>query len=488
MGVVLKQSIQNTVVTYLGFFFGAINTLFLYTKILPDKYYGLVTFILASGAILMPLMAFGVHNTMIKFYSNHQETEKDGFFTLMLLVPLLGVVPVALVGLIWYNPIGDWVSQVNPMVKDYLWYVFFVGLAMGYFEVFYSWTKVHLKSVFGNFMKEVFARVGVSLLLVLFYFDVISLDMFFKCLVGLYLLRTLIIKMYAFSLRMPKFSFKFPNYTKEILSYCFLIILGGSASLVLLEIDKVMLNQFISIENVAYYGVSVYIATVIIVPSRAMHQITYPLTAELLNTKNEAGLDTLYKKTSLTLFIASGILFVLIILNLNDLYLMLPENYRNGFTIVFLIGLAKVMDSLLGNINSILYNSKYYKTVLVFGVCLAALTILLNFLLIPKLGMEGAAWASFVSIFIFNLVKLVFVKLKFGILPFTSATFKVFSTLVLLIVLFDFVQFQFHPLINIGLKSILVSVMYLGILYRFNISEDVSGILSKWLKKIPRSE
>merc|ERR1712005_88696 len=127
---------------------------------------------------------------------------------------------------------------------------------------------------------------------------------------------------------------------------------------------------------------------------------------------------------------------------------MLPENYRNGFTIVFLIGLAKVTDSLLGNINSILYNSKYYKTVLVFGVCLAALTILLNFLLIPKLGMEGAAWASFVSIFIFNLVKLVFVKLKFGILPFTSATFKVFSTLVLLIVLFDFVQFQFHPIIN----------------------------------------
>ena len=63
MGVVLKQSIQNTVVTYLGFFFGAINTLFLYTKILPDEYYGLVTFILASGAILMPLMAFGVHNT-----------------------------------------------------------------------------------------------------------------------------------------------------------------------------------------------------------------------------------------------------------------------------------------------------------------------------------------------------------------------------------------------------------------------------------------
>ncbi|MGN7514264.1 MAG: lipopolysaccharide biosynthesis protein [Allomuricauda sp.] len=483
MGVVLKQSIQNTVVTYLGFFFGAINTLFLYTKILPDEYYGLVTFILASGAILMPLMAFGVHNTMVKYYSNHQEVEKDGFFTLMLLIPLLGIIPVALIGLIWYEPIGDWVSQVNPMVKDYLWYVFFVGLAMGYFEVFYSWTKVHLKSVFGNFMKEVFARVGVSILLILFYFDVITLDIFFKCLVGLYLLRTVIIKIYAFTLRKPKLDFKFPPFTKEILSYSFLIILGGSAALILLEIDKVMLNQFISIENVAYYGVSVYIATVIIVPSRAMHQITYPLTAELLNTHNDKGLNQLYKKTSLTLFIASGILYVLIILNLNDLYLMLPENYRNGFTIVFLIGLAKVMDSLLGNINSILYNSPYYKTVLVFGVCLAALTILLNYLLIPRFGLEGAAFASFVSIFIFNLVKLFFVKMKYGILPFTPATFKVFATLLLLAVLFDLLQFQFHPIINIGLKSLLVVVMYVGILYRFNISEDVTGFLSKWLKK-----
>ena len=227
MGVVLKQSIQNTVVTYLGFFFGAINTLFLYTKILPDEYYGLVTFILASGAILMPLMAFGVHNTLVKFYSNHQEGEKDGFFTLMLLIPLLGILPVTLVGLIWYEPIGNWVSQVNPMVKDYLWYVFFVGLAMAYFEVFHSWCRVYLKSVFGNFMKEVFARIGVSILLLLFYFDVISLDVFFKCLVGLYLLRTIIIKIYAFTLRMPKLDFNLPPFTKEILSYSFLIILGG---------------------------------------------------------------------------------------------------------------------------------------------------------------------------------------------------------------------------------------------------------------------
>ncbi|MEM0932196.1 MAG: lipopolysaccharide biosynthesis protein, partial [Bacteroidota bacterium] len=76
-----------------------------------------------------------------------------------------------------------------------------------------------------------------------------------------------------------------------------------------------------------------------------------------------------------------------------------------------------------------------------------------------------------------------FVKLKFGILPFTKSTFKVFATLLLLAVLFSVFTFDFHPVLNILFKSTIIVVMYLGILYRFEISEDISGILSKWLKK-----
>lgn len=483
MGVVLKQSITNVLTTYLGFLFGAVNTLFLYTSILPEAYYGLVTFILASGAILMPIMAFGVHNTMVKFYTQYRDQEKDGFLSLMLLVPLLAIIPLALLTFLLKDSIADIVSSVNPMVGDYIWYVFLVGLAMAYFEIFYAWCKIHLKSTFGNFMKEVFGRIGVLVFLVLLYFEIISLDVFFKCLVGLYILRTVVIKIYAYSIRFPKISYEFPSNTKEVMVYSMLIILGGSAALILLEIDKVMLNQFLKIENVAYYGVAVYIATVIIVPSRAMHQITYPLTAELLNKGDVFELERLYQKTSLTLFIASGILFILIVLNLEDLYLLLPENYRQGFYIVFLIGLAKVFDSLLGNNNSILYNSRYYRTILLFGVGLALLTIVLNLIFIPIYGLEGAALASFTSIFLFNLTKLVFVKLKFGFYPFTKATFKVFMTLIFLGVLFSILNFPFHPIASIIAKSGIILVMYLGILHRFEISEDVSGILSRWLKK-----
>ncbi|MCP4976942.1 MAG: lipopolysaccharide biosynthesis protein [Maribacter sp.] len=484
MGIVSKQALNNTLITYLGFGFAAVNTLFLYTNFLTDQYYGLVTVILSTSAVLMPLLAFGVPNTLVKFYSSFKiKKETESFETLMLLLPLLLIIPIGLFAYIFNDAIGGFISQENSLVKDYVLHIFLIGMAMAYFEVFYAWAKVQMKSVFGNFMKEVFNRIGVMGLLLLVYFDVISVDFFLKALVVLYLLRTLIMKLYAYKLKMPKLNFDFPASTRSILNYTTLIILGGSAAVIILEIDKVMINQFIQIENVAYYGVAVYIATTIIVPSRAMHQITYPLTAEILNDNDKPALNALYQKSSLTLFIASGILFVLIITNLNDLFLVLPVEYRGGFTIVFLIGLAKVYDSLLGNNNAILYNSDYYRTLLGMGILLAILVVLLNIWFIPNFGLNGAAMATFIAIAIYNTIKLFYVKSKFEISPITRETAKVFGLLLVLGIIFYFVKLQFHPIVNILLKSALTVFVYLIVLYRFKISEDVYAMLSKYIKK-----
>ncbi len=484
MGIVLKQSFNNTLVTYIGFGIGAVNTLFLYTNFLTDEYFGLVNVILSASAVIMPILAFGVPNTLIKYYSSFKDEKTvDGFLTLMLLLPLVLILPLAGLSYLANESIGNFLSKENPIVKEYVWYIFLIGVAMAYFEVFYAWARIRMKSVFGNFMKEVFSRLGVTVLLILVYLRVLTVEAFLNALVALFLIRTVIMKIYAYRLRMPKLTLYFPGNVKDIMTYSGLIILGGSAAIVLLEIDKVMLNQFIDIKNVAYYSVAGFIATVIAVPSRSMHQITYPMTAELMNAKDAIGLKKLYQKSSLTLFIVSGFIFLLIMLNLNDLYDLLPKAYRDGYIIVFWIGLAKVFDALLGNNNAIMYNSDYYKSLLLMGVLLAIMAILFNLWLIPKYGLNGAAIASFSAFFIYNTVKLVYVKLKFQISPFTSETFKVFTLLILITVLFQFLQFSFHPILNIILKSSVMTAMYVGVLYRFKISEDVFGLLNRFLGK-----
>ena len=239
MGIVLKQSLNNTLITYGGFAIGALNLLFLYTRFLSDEYFGLVNVILSASSVLMPILAFGIPNTMVKYYSGFQERNgKDGFLTLMVFLPLILIVPIGAISYLTNETIGDFLSKENPIVKGYVWHIFIIGVAMAYFEVFYAWAKVQMKSVFGNFMKEVFSRIVISVLLLMVYWDVISVLTFLNAMVGMYILRTLIMQAYALRSLRLKLNFSFPANTREILTYSTLIILGGSAAIVLLEVDK----------------------------------------------------------------------------------------------------------------------------------------------------------------------------------------------------------------------------------------------------------
>lgn len=259
--------------------------------------------------------------------------------------------------------------------------------------------------------------------------------------------------------------------------------MAGSVANVILEIDKFMINRYEAIENVAYYGVAIYIATVIGVPYRSMYQIVNPLTAKLLNEKNKIDLKILYQKSSLTLFIISGFIFLMIILNINELYKLINESYVDGLIVVFIIGLTKLSDSLLGNNNAILFNSDYYRMVLVLGVFLAVLTIVLNMVFIPLYGINGAAFATFIAILIYNISKILFVYFKFKILPFSANTIKVVLLLLVCLGVFYFWDFKFHPVLNIALKSLLISMFYGFVVYALHLSDDISILLNKIFRK-----
>lgn len=483
MGIVLRQSLRNTISTYLGFGIGAINALFLYTNFLTDEYYGLVAYILSAANIMMPLMAFGVHNTIVKFYSSFKSKNSlNSFLTLMLFLPLLIALLVGCIGYVAYESIADLLSKENTIVRAYLWYIFFTAISMAYFEVFYAWVKVQMKTVFGNFMKEVFHRVGAMILLLSVYFKWISVDQFLIAIVSVYTLRALLMMLYAFAKRLPVFRFRRIDKLKSIMNYALLIIVAGSVSTLILDIDKFMLNNYLPIETIAYYSVAVFIATVIAVPQRAMHQILLPLTAKFLNEDNMPELKDLYQRSSLTLYVVSGLIFLLIVLNINELYKIIPEEFSGGLIVVFLISTAKLYDNLLGNNNAILFNSDHYRAVLIFGVGLAILAIILNMVLIPELGINGSALATFFAISVYNSLKIFYVKTKFNMLPFTIATLKTSVLLIVFLLSFYFWDFKFHPIMNILLKSIIIGSIYLFLVLRLQLSGDISNSVNSFLK------
>ena len=483
MGIVASQSFKNIISTYLGFFIGAINTLFLYTKFLSADYYGMVGYMLSLAYVIMPIMAFGMHNTLVKFYSTFKtRISLNSFLTLMLVLPICVIIPLILITHLSYDSIVGFLSNKNEIIKGYLWHTVIIAVALAYFEVFFAWAKVQMQTVFGNFMKEVFHRVGAMTLLFLLHFEVINLEQFMGGLVVVYVLRMLVMNVYAFSVKLPVIIFKRVPNLRNILKYSFLIIIAGSIATILLDVDKVMLGHYIDIKQIAYYNVAIFIATVIAVPQRSMHQILLPLSAKYLNEKDFDALEDLYKKSSLNLFIVGGFIFLLIVLNINQLYYIIPEEFSGGLLVVFMISIAKLYDNALGSNNAILFNSDYYRVVLVLGVFLVILMILLNMAFIPVLGINGAGIATFLAIFTYNSIKLFFVYKKFKMFPFTSATLRIALLLLASVLVFYFWEFPFQPIINIGLKSLLVTVIYVFVVYRFNFSEDISLLIKKYLK------
>jgi O-antigen/teichoic acid export membrane protein len=485
MGIVLNQSLKNTIITYIGFGIGGINTIYLYPVFLGATFYGLTNYVTSCANVIMPLFAIGMQNTLVKFYSQYEtEEEKSRFLSFTVLFPLLLIIPMLLIGLFFFDEILFFLSKKNAIVKSYVWLIPFIGLCMAYFEIFYAWLRVHMHSVFGNFIKEVGLRLFSLFLLIAVYYNWLTVEGFVYATAGLYFLAFLVTMFYAFSIQKPDFQFSIPENTKDVLIYSFYIILSGSVANLLLDGDKMMLNQYMNIENIAFYSIATFIALVISVPSRAMHQIVYPITARLMHENKHDELNDLYKKTSINLQVVGGFVMLGIFVNINQLYEMIPEVYRGGIPVVFIIGLSKYLDLILGNNNAIIFNTKYYRTVLFLGVGLVALTIALNMILIPRYGIMGTAFATLLSLTVYSLAKLLFVVKRLNLYPFTKQTVYSLAITVALFVLFYFWEFPFHPIISIGLKSVLLTVLYVYINYKFVVSVEINAVIDTVLKKM----
>ncbi len=488
MGIVLNQSLKNTIITYLGFGVGAINTLYLYPVFLGATYYAVANYILSAANVIMPLFAIGMQNTLVKYYTQYKtEEERERFLSFTVLFPLLLCIPLGLIGLFYYDDIVYFVSKKNPVVNEFIWLIPFIGLCMAYFEIFYAWARVHMHSVFGNFIKEVGLRIFSLLALIAVYYKWITVVDFVYVTAGIYFLALIVTMWYAFRIKQPNFQFSIPQNVKEILEYTFYIILSGSVANLLLDGDKIMLNQYMLIDNIAYYSVATYIALVISVPSRAMHQIVYPITARLMHEDKHDELNELYKKTSINLQVVGGFVMLCIFVNINQMYELVPKEYSGGIVVVFMIGISKYFDLILGNNNAIIFNSKYYRMVLFLGLFLVFLTIALNMFFIPRYGILGSAFATLLSITLYSLAKLLFVVKRMHLYPFTKETVSSIVLTTAVFVAFYFWEFPMYPLIAITLKSILVTIVYLYLNYKFKISPEINGVLDTIYKKIKKS-
>ena len=403
----------------------------------------------------------------------------------VIFIPMLTIIPISLLVVQFHDTIGNFLSIQNPIIDSYVWVIFLVAFATSYFEVFYSWARVQLKSVFGNFLKEIFPRVSILILLSLVYLGHVTKENFIWWLTGFYYLRLLIMMLYSFYLYLPKFHFSIPKNITEILTYSLFIFLAGSAASILIDIDKFMIPQKEIISKTAFYAVAVFIATVVEIPGRAMFQIVNPLVAKALNENDKKELENLYKKSSLNLLVVSGLFFLLINLNVKPFYnLILDSSYSTAISVVLIISISKLILMSFGCGPAILATAKFYKITLPFSILMAVSVYVLNDKLIDLYSINGAALSTLIVISFFTFCKIIYLKYKLNIVPYSYNTFRVLILILFLFFLVHPLDFGGNHLIEIIAKSIPVTIGYILLIYQMKVSGEINSFIKKTLSKL----
>lgn len=484
MGIVVRQSFLNLISIGIAFLIGAVNTLYLYPTFLGSKLQGLIISLLAISNLLQPFISFGTQHAVIRYYSKYnKKTDKDGLLTLSIIIPLVIVILFVPIFFTYYDQIRLYLFQSDQSLSKYAYVILFIAVSTSFFEVFYSWLRVKLKSVFGNFLKELYPRLLIAFLLISYSYGILNFENFVLFLIYGYYLRLLIVIIYSFYINRPRISFAFKSDFIEVFKYCLLIFLSGAASSIILDIDKSMLSSILTVENVAYYSVAVFIAAVIEIPGRAMFQILSPVVADAINKNHFKKLEGLLKKSSTNLVLVASLFFLLINLNLNDFYKMLNQDgYSIGIPIVIIVSFGKLYSMSIGCINNIISNSKYYYYTFWFSLFSSILAVVLNIYLITEYGIVGAAYATLIVLIIMNSLKLYLIKVKFNIHPFSKDTVKIIVLSVLGFVIFSNLKLDFDPVLNIIVKSSLVLILYTLSAYIFRLSDDVNIFIDKFNK------
>jgi len=483
MGVVAKQTFYNLLSIGLAFFLGAVNTLYMYPNFMGSRFQGVVIALLAYSNLVQPFISFGLQHAIIKYYSSfNNKKERDSLLIFSIWSPLLILSLIFFYLYFFSTSLVSNISSKEPLLSTYAFVIILIAISTSYFEIFYSWLRVQLVSVFGNFLKEFYPRLLNFLLLTLYALDYINFEIFIYSLIIGYYLRLIIIIIFSLIVYSPEITFKLPTSYLKIIFYSFLIFLSGAASSVILDIDKSMIASLITSDDVAFYSVALFIAAVIEAPGRAMFQIVSPLVSKAINSNDKKYLIRLLKKSSNNLFLVSGFLFLLINLNTGDFYKFVNQPlYASAISVVSVVSIGKLFSMSIGCLNNIITNSKYYHYIFWFSVLSATTAVGLNLILIPKYGVIGAAYATLFVIIFINTMKLILIAYGLKIHPYSFQTLKILLLIIVVYFILKEINLEYSSFINLGLRSLLIICLYAILSQFLGLSKDINQQIKKYL-------
>lgn len=478
---------------YIGVFIGFLTTAVLFPRILKEEEIGLINTLLAYSIVFAQFATLGFNSVITKMFSYFRDykNKHNNFFFFVFVVFIVGSF---LTILVFYVTKPVIIEQNIENSQLFVEYIDFLVPLIVFTLIFYlldNYYTLLFKAVRGILLKELIQKVLIFTVLIFYYFKFFELSdfvLFYIVAVSLpsvILIVTLILDG-EFVIR-PKLSFVNKDLAKTMLSvsvFGILTSLVGSANL---QIDKAMTSSMLSLGATGIYSTVSLFALFIKIPSRAMLKIASAVIAEAWRRNDINELKKVYTETSFNQYMIALLVFIGIWANIDNIFEVITYKYISGKYAILILGVAYTFEMATGAANNIIATSKHYKYLTWFVGIMLVLAIVSNLVFIPLFQVTGVALATGVTVIVFSLLKICFIRKRFKMQPF-SVKF-VYVTLIggvaycgsLLIPVFE------NFILDIMVRSVFISGFYFVLLAATKVSGDLNKVSEKyWGKLIKR--
>lgn len=489
MGIIIKQSIKGSFWSYLGVVIGFITTSYLYPNYLTTETVGLFGLISAYTVLLSEFSALGFHAVTARLFPYFRNEKKghNGFVFILIIVILIGFLLVTTA----FYILKPWIIESNieksKIFADYIYLLLPLTLFTLLYNQFDIYNKLLYDAVFGTFLQEFLQRIMILIVTLLYAFHIINLNQFIiafacvLCLKGLVLLLYLLIK--GDISIMPQLSFLNNNLISEMISVALYGILAGIGGSIVFSIDKIIINQMLGLASTGVYTIAFFFGTLVIIPSRTLIRISGTLIAEAFKKNDLKYISEIYHKSCLTQLIIGAFIFGGIWLNIENIISILGPEYNEAQWVIFFIGLGYLVDMTTGANGQIIAYSKHYKVALLFILILIVLVIILMYILVPKWGITGGAIAIAFSIIMNNIMRALFLKVKYDMQPFVWKFLVIIGVAIFAYTISSILPIQKKILPDILFRSSVFTVIYTILIFRLKVSNDINQALLKIINR-----
>lgn len=490
MNVIKRQAFISTIFSYGGVLVGFISQFFIFPNFFKKEEIGLLMVLLSYMYVMVQLSSLGFNAAGSRFFVHFRNAKQGhrGFLFLGLSVGMIGFL-ICSIGVFFLKDFMIASKGKSDLLAANFYFLLPITFATLLFNLFDNYAKNLYETVTGTFLSQFLQRFLIMVSLFLVVFNVLDFSQYiwvWVLAISLYVVPMIwkATRLDGFSLK-PDFSLMTPEFTREFATYSFLTILTGFSSMIILYIDKIMLAGMTTLQETGVYSTAAFFGSVMGMSLVALNKASAPIIVDSFAANDLKNIATIYRKSCTTSLIVGCWIFLGIYLNLDSLFEFLPAGFEEGKWVIIILSLGKLFDLATGLNGTILALSPYYRYDTYIMVSLIGLTVLLNWILIPLYGMNGAAFALALATIYYNTVRYAFLWWKLGMQPFTIDIPKVLLIMVVVGLAVSLIPVtegtKFKTVIDIAYRSTAITLIYGVVIYWSNISPELNGAMrSLW--------